>query len=168
MERMIAQTRTVETLLLIPQALHSQSVVQSKNKGRNEKTFEQVLLIPVFLICVAFFGCESSAATHSIEFIDRSAALSQGISRQPLTLIVEIDDDGGLRLNKIETGTTRDMALLAEKLEVIFDDREKAGINEREVLIDPATTVGSEDFDKLVKTLADLNASPIRVIKNDP
>ena len=83
-------------------------------------------------------------------------------------LIVEIDESGKLRLNKIETGTTADTSLLAEKLEVIFDDRERAGVTEREVLIDPTITVGSEDFEKLVKTLADLNASPIRIIKNDP
>ena len=83
-------------------------------------------------------------------------------------LIVEIDEGGRLRLNKIETGTTRDMSLLAEKLEVIFADREKAGINEREVLIDPEIKVESEGFEKLVKTLVELKASPIRVIKNNP
>ena len=161
MERMIAQTGPAETLLLTPDALHSRSAVQSKKA-------KQILLMPFVLIFATFFGCKSSAANHTVEFVDRSAAFSQGILRQPLMLIVEIDESGKLRLNKIETGTTADTSLLAEKLEVIFDDRERAGVTEREVLIDPTITVGSEDFEKLVKTLADLNASPIRIIKNDP
>jgi len=46
-------------------------------------------------------------------------------------LIVEIEEDGALRLNKIDTGTTRDTSLLAEKLEVIFADRETEGITEK-------------------------------------
>src|SRR5688500_10884643 len=105
---------------------------------------KQILLTPFVLICATFFGCKSSAANHSVEFVDRSAAFSQDILPQPLLLIVEIDEGGRLRLNRIETGTTGDMSSLAEKLEVIFADREKAGIDEREVLIDPKINVETE------------------------
>ncbi len=167
MERMIAQTGQAETLLMIPDSLHSRRAVQSKNKKRNEKKVKQILLTPILLICAAFFGCTTSATNHSVEFVDRSAAFSHGISPQPLTLIVEIDEAGRLRLNKIETGTTRDMSLLAEKLEVIFADREKSGIDEREVLIDPKINVESERYEELITVLADAKASPIRVITND-
>jgi len=82
-------------------------------------------------------------------------------------LVLEIDEGGRLRLNKIETGTTRDMSLLAEKLKVIFADREKSGIDEREVLIDPKIQPETEGFEELVRTLADAKATPIRVIRND-
>ncbi len=128
---------------------------------------KKLLLATVFLIGVTFFGCKSSATNHSVEFVDRSAAFSQGILPQPLMLIVEIDHGGRLRLNKIETGTTADMALLAEKLEVVFADREKSGINVREVLIDPKINVETERYEELIRLLADAKASPIRVIRND-
>ena len=128
---------------------------------------KQILLTPILLICGSVFGCKSSATSHSVEVVDRTAAFSQGILPRPLMLIVEIDEGGRLRLNKIETGTIRDMSLLAGKLEVIFTDREKAGINEREVLIDPKINVETERYEELIRVLADAKASPIRVIGND-
>ena len=152
---------------MIRDALHSRSAVQSKSKNRNENTFKQILLTPALLICSTFFSCTSSATNHSVEFVDRSAAFSQGVLPQSLMLVLEIDEGGRLRLNKIETGTTRDMSLLAEKLKVIFADREKSGIDEREVLIDPKIQPETEGFEELVRTLADAKASPIRVIRND-
>jgi hypothetical protein len=129
---------------------------------------KQKLLIHALLIGAAFFGCTSSAADQRIEFVDRSAAFSRDNLPQPLMLVVEIDERGGLRLNRIETGTTRDTSLLAEKLEVIFADREKAGISEREILIDAKITAETEGYEELIKTLADAKASPIRVIRNNP
>jgi hypothetical protein len=59
------------------------------------------------------------------------------------------------------------MSLLAEKLEVIFADREKFGIDEREVLIDPKINIETERYEELIKVLSDANATPIRVIRND-
>jgi len=167
MERMIAQAGLAETLVMIPDALPSRSVVRSKNKRRNGKKVKQILLMSFALICATFFGCKSSAAHHGVEFVDRSATFSQDILPQQLRLIVEIDEGGTLRLNKIETGTTHDMSLLAEKLEVIFADREKFGIDEREVLIDPKINIETERYEELIKVLSDANATPIRVIRND-
>lgn len=47
------------------------------------------------------------------------------------------------------------------------DDREKTGLVEKEVVIDPQGKVKNEDLEKLVENLADVKASPIRVIKNN-
>ena len=81
-------------------------------------------------------------------------------------LVVEIDEDGKLSLNKIETGTIADVSLLSEKLKAIFEDREKTSIEEREVVIDPQGKVKNEDVEKLIENLADVKASPIRVVRN--
>jgi biopolymer transport protein ExbD len=86
---------------------------------------------------------------------------------QPLVLIVEIDEAGQLRLNKIETGTTADMELLTEKLEAIFADREQSGISEREVVVDAKFGGDRERYEELISVLEDVKASPIRVITND-
>jgi len=64
-------------------------------------------------------------------------------------------------LNKIETGKIADATLLSEKLKVIFDDREKASIKEKEVVIEPQGKVRNEDLEKLVEILANLKTSPI-------
>jgi len=56
---------------------------------------------------------------------------------------------------------------LSEELKVRFNDREKAGISEREILIDPQGNIKSGDLEKLGESLANAKASPIRVIKNN-
>ena len=134
-------------------------------KSKNEK---RIFVAPVLLACLTLFGCKNSATTHRVQFVDRNALASHSITPQPLFLIVEIDETGRLRLNKIETGSTADTALLAEKLEAIFADREKSGIDEREVLIDSKVRPETEIFEEVVRTLVDAKASPIRVIKNNP
>jgi len=57
--------------------------------------------------------------------------------------------------------------MLSEKLKVIFDDREKTSIKEREVVIYPKGKIKNEDMEKLIKNLANAKASPVRVIKNN-
>ena len=61
-----------------------------------------------------------------------------------------------------------DLKVLNGVLKVVFDDREKAGISDREVIIDPQGDVKNEDLEKLVESLASVKAAPIRVIKNNP
>lgn len=90
-----------------------------------------------------------------------------GEKSKPLRLVVEIDENGRLSLNKIETGTIGDLTVLNEKLQAVFDDREKAGIGEREVVIDPQGSVKNEDVEKLIENLAAAKAAPIRIIKNN-
>lgn len=84
-----------------------------------------------------------------------------------LRLVVEIDENGRLSLNKIETGTIRDLTSLTEKLKIIFDDREKAGIGEREIVIDPQGSVKNADLEKLIEGLAGVKAAPVLIIKNN-
>jgi hypothetical protein len=115
-------------------------------------------------------GCKDLAKNPPAEYVDRKAVFPAGITSRranPLTLVVEITEDGRLSLNKIKTGSIADPALLSEKLKVIFEDREKASIKEREVLIDLQGQVRKEDLEKLVETLASVKASPIKVIKNN-
>jgi biopolymer transport protein ExbD len=104
---------------------------------------------------------------YPVNFVDRNSIFSLDKSQKPLMLVVEIDEDGKLCLNKIQTGTIDDVTLLSRKLKVIFDDREKTSINEREVVIDPQGEIKSEVVEKLIENLADVKASPIRVIKNN-
>jgi biopolymer transport protein ExbD len=130
------------------------------------KFVKNILLASVFMI-FAFFGCQDSAKNLRVEFVDRDTVFAFNQKPNPLMLIVELTENGNLSLNKIETGTIKDPTLLAEKLKVIFDDREKAGISEREVVIDPQGNVKNEDLENLIESLAEAKASPIRVIKDN-
>jgi len=123
-------------------------------------------LVLIAAIWFASFGCQNSVKNYPIDFIDRRAVL---LNKQPnpLLLVVELDESGRLSLNKIETGTISDLSNLSEKVEVIFEDREKAGISEREIVIDPQGNVKNEDLEKLIESLAAAKAAPIRVIKNN-
>lgn len=132
-----------------------------------EEYFRKILLVPVFVTCLFFGGCKDTARNSTVEFIDRRTIFALDEKPNLLRLVVEITKDGKLSLNKIETGTISDLSNLIEKIEVIFDDREKAGINEREVVIDPQGNVKNEDLEKLIESLASVKAAPIRVIKNN-
>lgn len=122
----------------------------------------------IFAICFVLSGCRDSPKIIRVDLIDRKTFSMTGEKTKPLRLVVEIDENGRLRLNKIGTGTIRDVTGLRGKLQVVFDDREKAGIREREVVIDPQGNVKSADLEKLIENLAAANAAPLRVIKNDP
>lgn len=133
-----------------------------------QRGIKKILLVSIFVPGLYFPGCNSSAKNYPVDLVERNGVSSLDKKANPLMLVVEIGADGRLNLNKIETGTISDVSDLSEKIKVIFNDREKAGINEREVLIDSKIKAEGEGFEKLVKTLADLKASPIRIIKNDP
>jgi biopolymer transport protein ExbD len=99
--------------------------------------------------------------------VDRSVVFAPDQKPNPLMLVVEIDENGKLSLNKIRTGTIDDLTELSKKLEAVFDDREKTGLVEKEVVIDLQGEVKNEDLEKLIESLAGVKASPIRVIKNN-
>lgn len=107
----------------------------------------------------------TSLGEIQIDYVDRNAVFSLD-KPNPLILVVKISEDGKLSLNNVEMAKIADVALLSEKLKSIFDDRERAGIDEREVIIDPQDKVKREDLEMLIETLADVKASPIRVIKS--
>ena len=118
------------------------------------------------MICFALSGCENLPKIVRVDLIDRSvAALNE--TRNPLLLIVEIDERGRLCLNKIETGTTADLTVLTGKLKIIFDDRKKSGITQREITIDPQGNVKNDDLEKLIENLTAAKSAPIRIIKNN-
>lgn len=118
---------------------------------------------------LSFSGCRNQerAANRQVEFIDRNANLSLDRKSNPLLLVVGLNEEGRLNLNKIETGTINDTSILAAKLKVVFDDRERSGIAAREVVIDPPGNVKSEDLEKLIETVAKARAAPIRVIRGE-
>lgn len=96
--------------------------------------------------------------------VDHAEAFSAEKEPDPLMLVIEIAGDGKLRLNKIETGTISEPGALAEKLEVIFDDRAMAGIQERGVVINPQGELSSTDLQYLIDRLTQARASPIRIV----
>ena len=118
------------------------------------------------LVILGLFGCQAPEKFR-VDFVDRNDVFHFDQKSDPLTLVVEIGEDGKLRLNRIETGTIDDTTELSEKLKAIFDDRKHAGMEQTEVTIDPQPRVETDDLEKLVTILADLNASPIRVVRND-
>lgn len=122
--------------------------------------------ISIFVISLLLFGCKGSTKNYRVDFIDRHSAFFSDQKQKPLRLIVEIKENDKLSLNKIETGTIDDLTDLTKRIEAIFGDREKSGINEREVVIDPHG-IESEKLDKLIECLAKAEADPIRVIKDN-
>lgn len=128
---------------------------------------KKIGLVSISVICLTFIGCKDSARNYTVDFVDRSAVFALDKKPNPLRLVVKITEDGRLSLNKIEMGTINDVKELSEKLKAIFDDREKMGINGREVVVDPQGKVNSEELEMLIESLAERKAAPIRVIKNN-
>jgi biopolymer transport protein ExbD len=115
-------------------------------------------------------ACSSPAESSPVVFVDEADALagdSGNRSVNPLLLVVEIDGQGKLSLNKIETGTIDNTTILSATLKTIFEDRQKAAIDERGVLVEMNGEVRHEDFEKLIETLSHAEAMPIRVIKGN-
>lgn len=128
---------------------------------------KKIQLVIIFVLCLSFVGCKGSAKDYRVDFVDRNAVFALDKKLNPLRLVVEINENGKLILNKIETGTIDDVTELSKKLKAIFDDREKAGIDIREVVIDPQGKVNSEELEILIESLMSVKAAPIRVIKNN-
>jgi hypothetical protein len=141
--------------------------MRRKDAEKVRKFVNKNFPVSIFAICLSLSGCQSFGRNYPVDFVDRNAVFAFNKEPKPLMLVVGITESGKLSLNKIETGTISDAALLSEKLEIIFDDREKAGISEREVVIDPQGNVKNEDLEKLIQSLANAKAAPIRVIKNN-
>ncbi len=135
--------------------------------AKGEEIVRIIWFTQIFAICLSFFGCKDSAKNYRVEFVEREIAFSHDSKPNPLKLVVEITEDEKLRLNKIETGVISDPAFLTEKLKTIFDDREKAGIDEKEVVIDAQCEVEEEDLEILIESLAAANAAPILIVKSN-
>jgi len=113
-------------------------------------------------------ACGSPAESSSVVFVDESDALSRdsaGRLANPLILAVAINSEGQLSLNGIETGTIDDTTILSEKLRTVFEDREKASIDERGVFVEMNGVVKHADVERLIETLSRADVSPIHLIK---
>lgn len=128
---------------------------------------KKILFAAILAASLPFVGCKDSVKNHPVQFVDRNTAFSLDNKSNPLRLVIEINENGKLRLNKIETGTIEDTTFLSAKLKTIFADREKASISERQIVIDPRGEVEEEDLEMLIESLAGANAEPILIIKSD-
>lgn len=120
---------------------------------------------PILAFSLLAADCRLAEKNQPVDYVDRNTVFSSEKRANPLTLVVEIGTNGRLSLNKIETGTIADPTELAERLKAVFEDREKASIGEREVIVDIKAEVERRDFERLIESLKKARAAPIRVIK---
>jgi hypothetical protein len=130
------------------------------------KTTEKFLLGAICATGISVSGCTDSARSYPVHLVERSAVFSQDEELNPLRLVIEINENGKLTLNKIEAGTLSDTTFLSEKLKTIFTDRQKAAICTREVIILPRSKIENEELEKLIEALRISDAAPILVIKD--
>jgi hypothetical protein len=130
------------------------------------KTTEKILLGAICATGISLSGCMDSARSYTVRFVERSAVFSEDEELNPLRLVIEINENGRLTLNKIEAGTLGDTTFLSEKLKTIFTDRKKAAISAREVIILPEHRIENEELEKLIEDLRISDAEPILVIKD--
>jgi hypothetical protein len=130
------------------------------------KTAEKILLGAICATGLSLSGCTDSARICTVRFVERSAVFSKDQELNPLRLVIEINENGKLTLNKIEAGTLDDTTFLSEKLKTIFTDRKKAAIGAREVIILPEYEIENEELEKLIEDLRISDAAPILVIKD--
>ena len=127
-------------------------------------------LLPAMLVLfcsILASACESTPENRNVFFVDRSVVFPDGEPVEGQMLVVGINKDRMLSLNKFEIGRITEASLLAEKLNAVFDDRRRAGVNEREVIVEMNGAVGSQDLKKLVEMLESIEAGPIRIVRHD-
>lgn len=132
------------------------------------KSVNAILVRAALFTVLCSADCRTFVRNEPVEFIDRKVAFLRDTKSDPLILIVEITETGKLSLNKIEIGRIDDPAVISEKVSGIFDDREKAGISQREILIEMKGRIKIADLERLIDSLIEVKASPVRIIKNNP
>jgi hypothetical protein len=130
------------------------------------KTIEKILLGAICATGLSLSGCMDSASSGTVRFVERNAVFSEGEELKPLRLVIGINENGKLTLNKIEAGTLSDTSFLSAKLQAIFNDRKKAAISAREVIILPEYKIENEELKKLIEAVRISDAAPILVIKD--
>ena len=130
----------------------------------------KLISVTAVFVLIGFSACGRSSTESMVTFVDRStvfASVDASGQTDPLLLLVEIAENGNLSLNKIDVGTTANLDQLSGRLDAIFNDRAQAGIDRRDVLIEMKGEVDGEHFEKLIESLAQAGATPIRVIKGN-
>jgi hypothetical protein len=130
------------------------------------KTTEKILLGAICVTGITLSGCTDSTGSYTVRFVERSAVFSKDEELNPLRLVIEINENGKLTLNKIEAGTLSDTTFLSEKLKTIFTDRKKAAISAREVIILSESKIENKELEKLIEDLRISDAAPILIIKD--
>jgi biopolymer transport protein ExbD len=134
---------------------------------KKKKKAAEISLASTVVFCILLPGCGNSGKNYRVDFVERNSVSSLDRKANPLILVVEVREDGKLSLNKIASGTISDLGVLSKNIRDIFDDRKNQSISEREVFIDPLGKIENTELEKVIETLADAKASPIRVIKNN-
>src|SRR4030095_11404152 len=104
-------------------------------------------VIIILLVSICLLGCQSrlrssTDSTNSpVVIVATTDATSAYSNNDSLKLVLEVNGDGQLRLNKIDIGNISDTSELSKKLKVIFDERTRDGIQNRTVFIEPVKEI---------------------------
>ena len=112
-------------------------------------------------IIISSFLAQGCVNSSQVTFGEQAGVIRE---RRPLDLVVEIDGQGRLSLNKIETGTVKDMSILKEKLHAVLADRDRWSIPERDVVIEVEGSIDHSDLDALIGSLKNTGISQITVL----
>ena len=115
----------------------------------------------VLIAALTCWNCGGLEATNNIQPVRRDVSVSSERILDPLRLDIQITNAGVIRLNEIDIGTKDDIRPLAEKVRIVFADRQHAGIRERGISIRTAVRT---DLSKLLDELRSAGADPIRII----
>ncbi|HVF30276.1 MAG TPA: hypothetical protein VNA22_04865 [Pyrinomonadaceae bacterium] len=115
--------------------------------------------------CSLTLACGTPSKDVLVTHVDAGRAIAADGSEGALKLVVEINGDGRLLLNRIDIGTISNTSVLIEKLGTIFEDRRKASIAGREVMIQMNGTITEEHLEVLIDALIRAKASSIQITR---
>lgn len=127
------------------------------------------LCFSVGIVAATLICCSRPIKESKVTVIQRTGEYTQaarGKKTDPFLLVVEIDVDGNLYLNKVRRGTIDDPSILVDGLNSVFMDRGTHGHAGREVVIDTGTGISQHELENLVGFIDKTEAQPIVVIGN--
>ena len=130
----------------------------------DEEALKFSLSVSVILVCLS--GCSGPAGQHDARYIDRDGLLvadSQKNDPDSLRLIIDVDQDGHVSLNKIQMGSIQDLGQLHDAMVAIFNDRKRQAIEARDVIVITNSHMDSIDLEDLIDMLSSVDAQ-VRVI----
>jgi hypothetical protein len=141
----------------------------SGSRIRGESVYR--ILLPLLVAAgAACPSCESRRGEQTVTFDDRAIVFANGnaaeYSRSGM-LIVGLGENRKVSINRFETGSVEQLGPFAEKLRVIFTDRQRSGVKSREVIIELRGAVRSPDLEKLIEALTESGADPIRIVRQE-
>ena|SRR5687767_7224062 len=82
----------------------------------------------------------------------------------PFRLTVGINGRGDLTLNKIDCGNVDDLSDLKGKLGIVFEDRRRLDIRDRDIFVEMDGVIPHSDVERLIDSLGGLGVSQITII----